>query len=424
MKSLLTTLFFSTVQATTPHASDTNGQAALAEKIKKGNQEQVLKIDSTSVGSNEKDHVISLDNFLAASGDAGVLGKNFSVGVSLWKKTDLNTLYIGEKSGPLQYEVKDAKTSLEGIRKYIEKEFVPLDGRQLATIEHINKMLVSLEKENTDSASVARLNEAVKDNVIDPQEDSLYVNGQWQVTPGHYMLFAKSTNQSVPILIKTEFDPTNPPEGVVRESTDTVFVNKETLKVDTVYVGGKGKENHSEKVSRIPLEIIAGATIFGKNEEGRGVQAGLRYGPVAIIGSHSWFNDETVPDIRTNIGSDGIYSLGKNERTGLKSYGIAAELHPLWNFFAGAGVSEITYTDNITEQLRKISGSEDYLIKETSNSKSGSDMSTRFYGGLGVSLGKIKADVYGGHDSQKGIFAGARLRYQVNHKSKGVQPKR
>lgn len=400
MANLLSNLLISALEVINPNPADTT-----------------KTVDSTVVEApanptkDSVNYIYSRNPFVSASGDAGSMLKLYHIPFNLDQTTqiDLDTLFFGKHTPNVDFEVSDANSGLKNLIGYVRTHFPQLDKLQRANLDHLLAMQTPIKKEGIDSASVARVNEAVSDNCLDVEGDGLYTpDSGWVIQPGHYWMFAKTSNQSVPALINLNFDRFEP------YARDTVGAGPDTgngssnNRPDTVFV--------YDTKSKIPLELIAGATILGGKP---GIEGGIRYGPVAIVGSYNSAKDENTATVTTPVSHTGTYGFGRTDEIDQKALGIAGELH-LGRFFGGVGANFWRYSEEILEQLRK----GDIVLTEDSNAKSKSRGSTKFYGGVNIPFGKVSADAYLGNDSQKGLMGGVRLRYNFNHKSKHSGAKR
>ena len=144
----------------------------------------------------------------SATGE-GIFLKNFvySLNIDSNSNCDLEGMLSAVK-GDVHYEVMGAKKGLENTLSYLRK-IKNQTGEQKASMRYMEGLLKNTEE--SDSQSVRLLGKSLQDRVIAPQQDSLFVNGEWQIKEGRYIIMARSETKtfggvkyvanSVPILV-------------------------------------------------------------------------------------------------------------------------------------------------------------------------------------------------------------------------------
>ncbi len=383
----------------------------------------VAGADSSKV-EDTVNYVETHDPFIGNAGNGAVTAKSHHHRFFLAPDSEikLNTIFYSPNSD-VSYDIIDAQTGLEKYAKYIAY-YLPISGKSMATINRINRMLVPIRQEKTNDFSVKALNNAVQDGVINVQEDSLFTplkgwNNNFQ--PGHYLLIAKTNNQSVPFLMDLYFnrEADNATERLKAKGLDSTLYPFSPFGLDTSFnidaprlslgyddstgniTAGKPRTIYATDTveAKTSLELIARTTILDKT---LGFEGGIKYGPLAVVGSYNAAKDQVTNSIATPVNSRGIYGEGTIEEMNAKAIGIGGELS-IGPLFAGVGYNHWGYQEDIKEKLIK----DGVVLTENSNVTSNSKGSTKYYGGLRFPVvGGVKANAYIGKDNWKGTYFG------------------
>lgn len=163
---------------------------------------------------SQQNTIYSRNPELSAAGE-GVILKDHVFNYQLVPNTVINLenefgLYATR--GEVNYSASDARAGLENVISYLRGNIsVVRTDIGLASIDYFENLLS--ETTESDRASVAQLNRALEDRVIDVQGDSLYVDGNWRIQEGRYGIIARSnavpgfSDQSIPILVEFTYAP-------------------------------------------------------------------------------------------------------------------------------------------------------------------------------------------------------------------------
>ena len=166
---------------------------------------QTTKPDSAqTTQQTRRDLIYSSNPCLSATGE-GVLLKRECHPLPLApnSRTDIGQMFeLFSVSGKLDYTAVSGNDGIKMAVSYLKGEKQTLLNR--ASVSHLEKELLRLTPDN-DPASVAWLNEAVSDGVVDAK-DSLFSGNNLKLEEGLYAIVARSSNESIPILVKVSYD--------------------------------------------------------------------------------------------------------------------------------------------------------------------------------------------------------------------------
>lgn len=136
------------------------------------------------------------DRELTAAGD-GIFAKSYINEVSMSPDNSYSIKSRFSSKDKINYSCTDAKKELKRIINGMGPDN-KLTDKEKAFKDYLKELARTLN--TNDKASLELLNNAVKDGIISPRNDSLYNERGWKIKDDTYLVFAKTGNESVPIL--------------------------------------------------------------------------------------------------------------------------------------------------------------------------------------------------------------------------------
>lgn len=373
----------------------------------------------------KSDTLISENRIYSKNGEittagSGILGTKYDFILPLTpnSKIGLDSLFHSNQ-GEIYFEVLDGKKGLENILKYLSPENHS-DGKDIAFKKYVkNKLLEDAKKNPSDSLSLRLLNKAVKDGILDVQADILYVNGEWQIKDGIYVLSAKSKEiakgdttfkaNSVPIIldIKTfnneKFKlPVNGFKSFFLGNNLNISEGKYKNQF-ALNIGNSRKnfpEEKTDEKDKKHTSVIVGVHAGQVN----GLYLGLQHGKIGILGSYSMGLYENLKTIRGPESSTGMHGEVSTNNSHWRAPGLSGEYNK--NYFIGLGTNFWNYD---YEKEVKILNKDGTMKRKAEPLEHKSAISANFYAGKNFKNNKI--GLIAGYDTKKGFYGGTRYRF-------------
>ncbi|MCK4647766.1 hypothetical protein KAT24_02455 [Candidatus Pacearchaeota archaeon] len=340
-------------------------------------------------------HADTNEGYFVRTAD-NIMATNYLQEINQNSKTSIDSI-LGRGQGSV-YAV-DPTIGLMNILKWLNSdEAKNFYGNRLDLIKtRYQSFLSEINKEQRTEnygKSLARLNKALEDGVLNPSE--------LQGIEGTYMIIKKGGGWSVPALVKIEknYDTTSK-----KRTTYPDLVKKKLEKI--------GEKDSKEKLQKDEgLHLILGLNV-DTDFNNFGGAIGLKYDPVkdlsfSILANFSKAEDENIYHIKTPE-FKGIY--GEINKDEINSFSIGPSLEfqagPL---FFGGGFNYWNWIEKTEEKIMK--GAE--VKKSSINSIPNSKIFENMYAGLEFKFKNFGLGASVGYDGKKGPYVGARTTIRLN----------
>jgi len=276
-------------------------------------------------------------------------------------------------NGVFSLNVNDGRLSLENLSKQKGNCKYQTNTREVSRG-------LSEDAKGNDSISLDLFNRAVKDGVINPKKDSLYVDREWKIKEGRYVIYSINRNS----------------KNGIEKSIPSV--------IDLYLFPEEKKQVHLKDAPKEcpPLELIFGGGI-GENGK-KIITAGVKKGSFAIGADYSTMTNQVV--LTTPVGQD----IEKD----IISTAINFEFYPHPNFGIGVGHQRESSTLQVEEN---IFDSDSKVIGTNSDSYSRKKGSTNFQGTLRVPGKKSNFNLEGvmGYNDRDGFYGKTRFTIPIKN---------